>query len=43
MIRLDYDDRTSPEKTLAKISITMKTIEQGKMKEIELENVALGA
>jgi hypothetical protein len=30
-------------KTLAKISSSMNLIEQGKIKEIEQENVALGA
>ena len=43
LLRLDSEDRKSPEKTLAKISITMNNIEQGKMKEIEHENVQLGA
>ena len=43
MLRLDSEDRRSPEKTIAKISRTLLTIEQGKMKEIEDENVALGA
>lgn len=43
MLRLDSEDRRSPEKTLAKISTTMNLIEQGKMKEIEHENVSLGA
>jgi len=35
MLRLDSEDRKSPEKTLAKISFTMNNIEQGKIKEIE--------
>lgn len=39
LLRLDSEDRKSPEKTLAKISFTMNNIEQGKMKEIEHENV----
>lgn len=43
MLRLDSEERKSPEKTLAKISTTMNMIEQGKMKEIEHENVSLGA
>ena len=43
LLRLDSEDRKSPEKTLAKISTSMNHIEQGKMKEIEQENVALGA
>lgn len=43
MLRLDSEDRRSPEKTIAKISRTLLTIEQGKMKEVEDENVALGA
>jgi|LauGreDrversion4_2_1035121.scaffolds.fasta_scaffold45259_3 hypothetical protein len=43
MLRLDSEDRKSPEKAIAKISRTLLTIEQGKMKEIEVENVALGA
>ncbi|TNV74063.1 hypothetical protein FGO68_gene13217 [Halteria grandinella] len=43
LIRLDSEDRKSPEKTLAKISFTMANIEQSKIKEIEVENVQLGA
>jgi hypothetical protein len=43
MLRLDSEDRKSPEKTLAKISFTMANIEQNKLKEIEVENVQLGA
>lgn len=43
MLRLDSEDRRSPEKTLAKISFTMANIEQNKLKEIEFENVQLGA
>lgn len=43
MLRLDSDDRRSPFKTLAKISMTMNTIEQSKIREIEVENVQLGS
>jgi ribosomal protein S24E len=43
MLRLDSDDKRSPIKTLAKISNTMASIEQTKIKEIEVENVQLGS
>ena len=43
MLRLDSDDKKSPIKTLAKISNTMASIEQSKIKEIEVENVQLGS
>ena len=43
MLRLDSEDRRSPIKTLAKISMTMNSIEQSKLKEIEVENVQLGS
>ena len=43
LLRLDSEDRKSPEKTIAKISTSIANIEQGKMKEIEHENVTLGA
>ena len=43
LLRLDQEDRKSPVKTLAKISNTMNSIEHTKIKEIELENVSLGA
>jgi hypothetical protein len=39
LLRLDSEDRKSPEKTLAKISFTMANIETSKIKEIEIENV----
>ena len=43
LLRLDQEDRKSPVKTLAKISNTMNSIEHTKIKDIELENVSLGA
>jgi hypothetical protein len=43
LLRLDSEDRKSPIKTLAKISNTMNSIEHTKIKEIEVENVSLGA
>ena len=43
MLKLDSDDKRSPIKTLAKISNTMASIEQTKIKEIEVENVQLGS
>jgi len=43
MLIMDSEDRSQPVKTLAQFSISMNDIEKDKMKEIEQENVSLGA